>query len=310
VSLRFHQLDLNLLVALDVLLAERSITGSALRLNLSQSATSGILGRLREYFGDELLVQVGRKMMPTPLAVSLGDRVRNVLLTVHSTIVNRSDFTPATSNRHFRICASDFVKTVLLTEVVRRLEREAPGVTLEFSGPDGDPLGQLDRGELDFLILPEYLLEKQHPKISLFESRHTCVVWTGNHLVKESLTFEQYMGLGHVVVRIGATPQPSFEEWFIKQFGHTRRIEIITDSFNSMPQFIFGTLRVATVHERLAEFYAKYMQLRLIPPPLDIPVLTEGLQWHKYLDSDPGHRWMKELIRNAAANVGQAGTLN
>jgi hypothetical protein len=52
------------------------------------------------------------------------------------------------------------------------------------------------------------------------------------------------------------------------------------------------------------------MQLRLIPPPLDIPVLTEGLQWHKYLDSDPGHRWMKELIRNAAANVGQAGTLN
>ncbi len=310
VTLRFHQLDLNLLVALDVLLAERSITGAATRLNLSQSATSGILGRLRDYFADELLVQVGRKMMPTPLAVTLSGRVRDVLLTVHSTIVNRDDFTPATSNRHFRICASDFVKTVLLTDVVRRLEREAPGVTLEFSSPDGDPFGQLDRGELDFLILPEYLLEKQHPKVGLFESRHTCVVWTGNHLVKENLTFEQYMSLGHVVVRFGATTQPSFEEWFIKQFGHTRRIEIVTDSFNSMPQFISGTLRVATVHERLAEFYSRYLELRMIPPPIEIPVLTEGLQWHKYLDNDPGPRWMLELIRNAAAGVTRGGPQN
>jgi DNA-binding transcriptional LysR family regulator len=301
---------LNLLVALDALLAERSITGAATRLNLSQSATSGILGRLRDYFGDELLVQVGRQMMPTPLAVSLSARVRHVLVTVHSTIINREDFDPATSQRHFRICASDFVKTVLMTAVVRQLEREAPGITLEMTSPDGDPLGQLDRGELDFLILPEYLLEKQHPKVSLFESRHTCVVWTGNRLVKDTLSFEQYMELGHVVVRIGARPQPTFEEWFIKQFGHTRRVEIVTDSFNSLPQFIFGTQRIATVHERLAAFYARTLELRLIPPPVEIPVMIEGLQWHKYLDGDAGHQWMLNLIRRCAASgiEGAAGS--
>src|SRR5262249_29202254 len=158
-------------------------------------------------------------------------------------IINRADFDPRTTSRHFRICASDFVKTVLLTLVAARLEREAPGVTLELSSPDGDPFGQLDRGELDFLILPDYLLEKQHPKIPLFESRHTCVLWKGNERVKDSLTLEEYLQMGHVVVRIGPTTSPTFEEWFIKQFGHTRRIEIVTDSFNSLPQFILGTHR-------------------------------------------------------------------
>jgi DNA-binding transcriptional LysR family regulator len=272
-------------------------------LNLSQSATSGLLARLRDFFGDALLVQVGRKMMPTPLAVSLSGRVRSVLMTVHSTIINRADFDPLTTERHFRICASDFVKTVLLTEVAARLERAAPGVTLELTSPDGDPFGQLDRGELDFLILPDYLLEKQHPKLELFESRHVCVLWKGNEKVKDRLPLEEYLRLGHVVVRIGPTTQPSFEEWFITKFGHTRRIEIVTDSFNSLPQFILGTHRVATVHERLARLYAQYLPLRLLAPPIDIPVLTEGLQWHQYLETDPGHRWMRDFIRNCAGEI-------
>jgi hypothetical protein len=109
------------------------------------------------------------------------------------------------------------------------------------------------------------------------------------------------MKLGHVVVRIGARPAPTFEEWFIKQFGHTRRVEIVTDSFNSLPQFIFGTQRIATVHERLAAFYASTLQLRMLPTPVDIPVLTEDLQWHQYLEGDAGHQWMLNLIRRCAS---------
>ena len=194
--IRFHQLDLNLLVALDALLTEQSITGAAKRLNLSQSATSGILARLREYFADELLVQVGRKMMPSPLAVDLCGRVRHVLQTVNSTIVTRSNFDHATSHRHFKISASDFVKTVLLTELARRLAREAPNVTMEISDVDEDPSGRLERGELDLLILPQYLLEGDHPQVKLFESYHTCVIWAGNQRVGNTLSFEQFLELG------------------------------------------------------------------------------------------------------------------
>jgi DNA-binding transcriptional LysR family regulator len=300
-TIRFHQLDLNLLVALDALLTERSITGAAKRLHLSQPATSGILARLREYFADELLVQVGRKMMPSPLAMDLIGHVRHVLQTVNSTIVTRTSFDHSSSHRHFKICASDFVKTVLLTRVAQRMAREAPFITMEFSNFGDEPLDQLERCEVDLVIMPEYLLGSEHPKAQLFESRHTCLVWSGNHLVKDTLSFKQFMDLGHVAIRFGKRQTPGFEEWFIKRFGHTRRIEIITDDFNSIPQFVDGTLRIATLHERLAAFYAQYLDLRLVAPPLDIPPMVEAMQWHEYLDGDQGHRWLRDMIQNVAS---------
>lgn len=296
-ALRFKKLDLNLLVALDVLLTERSVTRAAQRLNLSQSATSGVLGRLREYFDDELLVQVGRNMMPSPLGIELLTKVRHVLHTVNSTIVTRTDFDHTTSDRHFKFFASDFVKTVLLAEVAQTLAEIAPNITMEISNLDCDSASQLDRGEVDFLIMPEYLIDDAHPKMALFESRHVCVVWAGNDLVGETLSFEQYLELGHVVIRFGKSRSPSFEEWFIERFGHARRIEVITDDFNSMPRFVHGTRRIATLHEHLAAYYAEHLDLRLIPPPIDIPPMAEGMQWHKSLDRDQGHLWMREFIQ-------------
>jgi LysR family nod box-dependent transcriptional activator len=303
-SIRFHQLDLNLLVALDALLTERSITGAAKRLHLSQSATSGILARLREFFDDDLLVQVGRKMMPSPLAMDLIGRVRHVLHTVNSTIVTRNAFDPLTSHRHFRIGASDFVKTVLMTHAVRIVARDAPSVTMEFCSVSDDPVEQIEQGDLDLAILPEYLLGGVHSTLTLFESRHTCLIWAGNHSVKESLTFKQYMEMGHVVIRFGRKQAPGFEDWFIKRYGHARRIEVISDDFNSIPQLIEGTQRIATIHERLAAFYAQYLDLRLLEPPIDIPPVKMCLQWHRYLDADPGHRWMRQLILSVANGGG------
>ncbi len=299
-AVRYKKLDLNLLFALEILLTECSVVGAAERLNLSQSATSSILGRLREYFDDELLVQVGRKMVPSPLGIELVSKIRHVLHTVDATIMERTHFDHRSSDRHFKFCASDFVKTVLLTDVAQELSRAAPNITIEISNPDCDLAGQLERREFDFFILPEYLLDETHPKMTLFESRHTCVVWQGNKLVGQSLTFEQFLSLDHVVIRFGKSHRPSFEEWFIDRYGHTRKVAVVTDDFNSVPQFIFGTQRVATVHEHLARFYQQHLDLRLIPPPIEIPALNEGIQWHKSLDHDQGHIWMRQLIRRMA----------
>jgi DNA-binding transcriptional LysR family regulator len=299
-AIRFHQLDLNLLVALDALLTECSITGAARRLNLSQSATSGVLARLREFFDDDLLVQVGRTMMPTPLGTELVGRARQVLQTIHSTIVTRSSFDHRTSHRHFRIGAWDFVKTVLLAPVAQRLSEIAPNITLDIVHPEDCSAGPLDRGELDLLIMPEDLLDKTRPKLTLFESRHVCALWTGNPLVGDSLSFEQFVSLGHVVIRFGKTRAPGFEEWFIERFGHTRRIEVITDDYTSMAQLIPGTLRIATLHERLGRFYAEKIGLKLLPPPIEIPPMNETMQWHEYLDGDQGHAWLRQLIHEVA----------
>src|SRR5215468_4155230 len=115
--MHFHQLDLNLLVALDALLVERNITEAGKRVHLTQSAMSGALARLRQYFGDELLVQVGRKMVPTPLGESLIEPVREILIKVKTTIETRPGFDPAASTRRFSLMMSDFCATVLMLNV-------------------------------------------------------------------------------------------------------------------------------------------------------------------------------------------------
>lgn len=301
--MRFHRLDLNLLVALDILMAERSITRAANRLNLSQSATSGVLARLREYFEDDLLVQVGRTMMLTPLAANLELPVRELLLHIQRTVELRPAFDPATSERHFRIVSSDFPATVLLAELSRRLHVVAPRVTVEMLAPHDGFLEQVDRGEVDLLIMPEKYLSPQHPSALLFEDDYSCVVWAGNTMVGEELTLEQFMALGHVSTQFGMQRQaPSFEEWFMQSAGMARRIEVTSNNFSGIPHFVIGTHRIATMHTRLAKLYAQYFPLRLLRPPLAVPPVVERMQWHKIFDKDAAHLWLRGLLQQVAVS--------
>lgn len=297
--MRFKRLDLNLLVALDILLAECNITRAARRLNLSQSATSGVLSRLRAYFEDELLVQVGRSMVLTPLACRLAEPVRDVLLQIQATIETKSAFVPATSSRNFQVITTDYPTSVLLAEVMQVVSREAPGVTLEIKAPDAHA-EQLNRGEIDILLMPEKYLLDAHPKEILFEDTYSCVIWNKNRVIGDTLSLEQYMSLGHVSTCFGESDLPSFEEWFLHNTGMHRRIEVTTSNFNTLPQFVIGTNRIATMHTRLARRLANYFPLRLLPPPISIPLLVECMQWHKYLDNDPSHIWFRDVLKRVA----------
>lgn len=294
--MRFNHLDLNLLVALDVLLEEQNITRAAERLHMTQSATSGVLGRLRSYFEDDLLVQVGRKMQPTPYALELVTPVREVLLTIQSSITAKPVFDPATSKRHFRMVTSDYLISVLLARVIQRIHREAPHITFELLAP-GDNSGELlIRGEVDLMIVPERYILEGHPSQLLFEEEHVCVVWDANPLVGEHLTLEQYMDMGHVSVGFGRTRHMSIEDWFMNQYGFNRRLEVITNDFNTLPQLVVGTQRIATMHQRLARLYAAHLPLRILQPPVKIPIMREFLLWHRTMDGDPMHRWLRERI--------------
>ncbi|WAH55775.1 LysR family transcriptional regulator [Pseudomonas silvicola] len=294
--MRFNHLDLNLLVALDILLEEQNITRAAERLHMTQSATSGVLGRLRTYFEDELLVQVGRKMQPTPYAEELMEPVRDVLLKIRSSITSKPAFDPATSKRHFRLVTSDYLISVLLARVIERISHQAPFITFEMLGPGDNSSELLIRGEVDLMIVPErYVLEDQ-PSQLLFEEEHVCAVWTGNHQVGDSLTLEQYLDMGHVSVGFGRTRHLSIEEWFMNQYGVSRRLEVITNDFNTLPQLIIGTQRIATMHGRLARLYAEHLPLRILPTPVKIPLMREFMLWHRTMEGDPMHRWLREQI--------------
>ncbi len=298
--MRFNKLDLNLLVALDALLAEKNITRAARRINLSQSATSGVLARLRDYFGDELLIQVGRTMVATPMARGLEGAVRDVLLRIQSTIAVQPQFDPATSTRHFRIMASDYPISVLIAEASRRAYRVAPGITLEIVVPGDEVEESVDRGEIDILIMPTQYTSAHHPRTPLYEETYSCVVWNENALVGNTLSLDQYMALGHVTTQFGHRRHPSLEQWFLQTSALSRRIEVTTNNFNTLPLLVIGTDRVATMHTRLANMFAAYLPLRILPLPVEFPSMVWCMQWPSHLGSDQAHLWLRSLLQASA----------
>jgi LysR family nod box-dependent transcriptional activator len=301
--MRFNHLDLNLLAALDILLDEQSITRAAARLHMTQSATSGVLGRLRAYFEDELLVQVGRKMQPTPYALELAVHVRQVLVMVQTSIIAKPVFDPANSKRHFRLVTSDYLIAVFFAEVIREISLFAPHITFEMLSPGDASEELLTRGEIDLLIVPERFVLEGHPSQILFEEQHACLVWEGNTRVGETLTLEQYLEMGHISVGFGRNRILSIEDWFMQQYGVNRRIEVVTNDFNTLPQLVVGTERIATTHYRLAEFYTRHLPLRLLPPPVKLPIVREFMLWHQCMDKDVMHRWLRERVLETAIRM-------
>ena len=297
-------LDLNLLVALDALFAEKNVSRAGNRLHLSQSATSGALARLRDVFRDQLLVPVGRKMVLTPVAESLVEPVRNFLLQAEAIRHNNPVFDPSSSTRRFRVLMSDYVETVLMTEALPRIEQFAPGIRLEFISNVEGGMDALDRGEIDLSIVPSIRVGAEHPSELLFEDEFTCVVWSGNTRVKSAISLGDYLDLGHIVVRFGKHQElTTFDEWFMERFGHERRVEVVTTAFNLIPQLLVGSFRIATLHRRLAMFYKRYLPLKLIKPPFDIATFQESMQWHKSRDRDPGTLWLRSLLRSAVPPI-------
>ncbi len=298
----FGGLDLNLLVALDALFAERSVSRAGERLHLSQSATSGALARLREAFHDPLLVQVGRKMTLTPLAEGLIGPVRDLLIQAESIVNNSPAFEPETSSRKFRLLMSDYAQTVVMTEALPRLQELAPGVTIEMIPIVGGNADELERGEIDLTLGPARYLVPGHSSERLYEDEFVCLGWSGNRQLDRDLSLDTYLRLGHVAVRFGKHRElPTFDEWFTQHLTHDRRIEVVTTAFNLVPQLLIGTSRIATVHRRLAMFYQRFLPLRIVAPPLKIPKFEQFIQWHRSRDRDPGSIWLRSVLKSAIA---------
>ena len=295
----FRGLDLNLIVAMDALFAERSVSRAGERLHLSQSATSGALARLRYAFRDPLLVPVGRTMALTPLAEGLVESVREFLLQAEFILHASPVFDPITSARKFRLMMSDYVETVVMTEALPRIQKVAPAMTFELFSNDGSQV--LERGEIDLSITPRRYLSEKHPSEHLFDDDYVCLVWSGNTNVQRNLSLDQYLALGHVMVQYGRQRQlPAFDEWFGERYE--RRVEVVTTTFNLVPQLLIGTSRIATVHRRLATFYQQYLPLQFVAPPLEIPRLEEFMQWHRSRDHDPGTAWLRSILKSALNN--------
>lgn len=296
--MRLDNFDLNLLVAFDVLMQEHSVTRAANRLNVTQSAMSASLKRLRESFQDEILAQHGKSMIPTSFALTLQPEIAEKISELRAILARQGRFDPASSDRHFRIAASDYITTVLMTPLLGILAEEAPRIrfTIDLPGPASQ--AALANGDLDLLLTPSDFVHPDHPYEEIFEEKHVTAAWIGNPLSQQPLTPEAFVAAGHIGVSV-ASRFSFVEDWFHRN-RIERRIEVRTPSFTQAPFLIPGTMRLCVMHERLAHFMVERLPIEILELPFPVPPMKEMMQFHATRKADPGLTWLRSRIAEAA----------
>jgi LysR family nod box-dependent transcriptional activator len=298
--MNLHRLDLNLLVALDALLAEQSVTRAASRLFVSQPAMSGALTRLREHFQDELVVRAGRAMVLTPFGASLAPRVAELLADIQTVARSRPGFDPATTDRIFTIVASEYLLSVFMPHVSARILERAPGVLVNMQLRALDHEQRMAAGQIDAMLTVGGLSLVNHPTATLFADEYVCIAWQGNTEVGEVLTMESFLACRHAVRAMTRDTSQTLEEGWLRMQGHQRKVALRVPSFEALPRVVLGTNLIAPMQRRLAEAAARHYPIRILEHPAKPPPLAAVLQWPSFREGDAGNKWLRELIIETA----------
>ena len=300
--MRFRGLDLNLLAVFDGLMQNRSVSGAARQMNLSQPAMSAALSRLRDYFGDPLLVSHGRRMYPTAFAESLVPLVRDCLSGIEVLLATTATFSPLTSQRTFRIITSDYVVAAIIAPLSARLATEAPGVNLQIISPGEHSTQLIAEGNADIMVGPREFLSADHPTELLFEEDHVIAGWAENPLFNGSIGEKQFLAAGHVAVAIGTQSNAAFADRHLALLGKHRKIEVTTASFATIPWLLMRTQRLSVMHKRLAIAAQQIFPIAQAPLPFKFPKMEELVQFHQTKANDEGLTWLRRALRDCALN--------
>jgi LysR family nod box-dependent transcriptional activator len=293
-----RQIDLNLLVALDALLKERSVTRAGTHLGIGQPAASGALARLRELLRDPLLERAGRGSRLTPFAAQLAGPLQTILSDMERILDRRSTFNPGTSERVFRIAGSDYATISVFKPLVAYVSSVAPRVQLCFQRA-GDDIGHtLAACDLDIAVQPSGShaeLATQH----LFADRFVCAVWKGNTEVADSLTEAQFRRLRHV-----SYSHPSYGlnllDYSAGPIARDIWSQAVTESLFELPWLLRGTNLIALVQERLGVQLQANADIRLVECPVKLSPVKMSMWWHALYNRDEGHTWLRAAMMDVA----------
>ena len=307
------KVDLNLLVYLDVLLREGSVTKAANQLSITQPAMSNGLKRLRDLFKDPLLVRTSNGMTPTQRALELKPVIRDVLAKLESSIQPTTDFFPATSKRTFRIMASDYAESTLLLEVIGQLGELAPNITLDIITPSDVTFHDVEQGRVDMAINRfEELPLSFHQKVVWYDT-FSCAV-SSNNPIKAHFNLESYLSSKHIWVSktgfgVGVGIDPNEVQklgWVdaeLTKIGKKRDIRVFTRHYHSALQLAKAQDLVATLPTKAANLYQSDPDVEILPPPFDIPPIALKMAWSALLQHDAGHIWLRRLIADIGAKL-------
>lgn len=290
------KLDLNLLVALDALLSERSVTRAALAVGVSQSAMSHTLSRLRTTFADELLTRAPDGMRPTPRALALLAPMRAALAQIQDLTSAPATFDPATADVTFSLGIPDSTEVLLMPQLVARLQSVAPGVKLLLHTTNRQRiLEDLDSGRVDLGIGVFEEGQTHHKRRILNKESYLCVFNAELVGVTPPISLEDYVRLPHLLTSLVESAHGVVDEALAK-LGLTRTIALTSPRFNAMPFVVRQAPVVATMHSRLARFFGESMGLAVSPAPIELPDVSISMIWHSSNDSALGQRWLRETI--------------
>lgn len=295
-------IDMNLLVALDAMLVERSVTRAAKKIGLTQPAMSHALSRLRQLFDDPLFVRSSAGMQPTPRALAVAAPLSRALAEIHSVVARPPAFDPATAKRSFTLATSDYMQLVLLPKLIERLSKIAPGVDLQVRDVPVSLDGLAD-GTLDLVVRPA-LTEPRTGLFSeaVFRERFVCVMRRGHPLSRKKLTLDRYCAAKHVLVApFGATSGSVDEE--LARKGLARRVALVVPHFLVAPHVVASSDLVVTLGEQMARAMQKMLPLHVVDPPLAVPMKTMTQLWHERQGHDPAHAWLRREVRQTARSL-------
>jgi len=290
-----QDVDLNLLRVFDAVLREHGVTAAAARLGLTQPAVSNALARLRALFGDALFVRTAAGMDATPFARELGEPVRQALALLESALAHGPGFDPASSARAFRFYMSDLGQIEFLPPLLERVQHAAPGVRLEAVALEIEDIADaLAAGALDLAVgfLPG--LGPPVRRRALFRDPYVCLMRADHPAIKEKLTRKLFLEASHALVSYRGGHRVIEEA--LDRAGLARRIALRLPHFTVAPMVLERTDLILTLPARVARVFERRGNLKSLPPPVTIPPAEVAVHWHERFESDPGNRWLRELM--------------
>ncbi|MGY0219292.1 LysR family transcriptional regulator [Endozoicomonadaceae bacterium StTr2] len=304
------KIDLNLLVYLDALLRERNVTRAAYSLGISQPALSNGLRRLRDYFGDPLLVRTSEGMAPTEQALELQPMIRDVLVQVDQAIQPRKPFDPASSKRVFRIMASDYAESTLIPDLLRRVRIEAPQITLDILTPSDVSFHDVEQGRVDMAINRFDDMPQSFHQRTLWRDNFSCLMSRSNPILEE-FTLDNYLRARHIWVSktgmgigVGVDPEDvqrlGWVDETLGKLGHKRTITVFTRHYHVAMQLSQNNDLIATLPTRAARLQQDNPQLVVLAPPFEIEPIELKMAWSPLLHHTPAHQWLRRTIGSVA----------
>lgn len=300
--------DLNLLNALDALLAERNVTRAAARIGITQSAMSHSLARLRLVLGDELLVRSGASMVPTARGEALASPVARALAEVARALAPPT-FDPRSARGKLVIGTTDYGELVLLPRFFRRLARDAPGIDVRVHATGDDITAPLADGTFDLVIAPVQSYEDGAGIRArrLFDERFVCVMRKGHPLANGKLTLARFASASHALISPRGK-EGGFIDDALARHGLSRRVAVAVPHFLIAPHVVASSDLLLTLAARVAEMLAKPLGLAVLPLPRELGVqgFTMSAIWHERTQGEASQKWMRDLLADVASAEAKA----